>query len=59
MNSNSVDSDKAMKRGDEVLNASSLYHYNFFSALIPSPLLFKANHRLMLHRRYFLKRFIA
>jgi hypothetical protein len=56
-----------MKRGDEALNASliqflrivnasSLYPTNFYSALnASSPLLFTENHRLTLHRRYFLK----
>ncbi len=42
----SVDSDEAMKRGDEALNASSL---QFLSSV------FMENHRVTLHRRYFLK----
>jgi hypothetical protein len=67
-NSFSVDSNEAMKRGDEALNASSLQFLRsikrfiasllqfFYSALnASSPLLFKETHRLMLHRRYFLK----
>jgi hypothetical protein len=54
-----------MKRGDEALNASSLQFLSivkcfivpiFFSALNASSLLlFMEKHRLMLHRRYFLK----
>jgi hypothetical protein len=43
----------------EALNASLLHRFiaaNFYSALIASsPLLFKENYRLTLHRRYFFK----
>ncbi len=50
MNLNSVDSDEAMKRGDEALNASLLHRFIptiFDPALnVSSPLLFKRNHRL-------------
>jgi hypothetical protein len=65
MISYSVDIDEAMKRGDEVLNASSLQFLRsvkcfidtiFYSALTASsPLLFKKTHHLMLHCRFFLK----
>ncbi len=64
----SVDSDEALKRGDEALNASSLQFLSivkrfitsllqfFISALnASSPLIFMEAHRLTLHRRYFLK----
>jgi hypothetical protein len=60
----SVDSHKAMKRGDEALNASLLQFLRsvkrfiatiFFSALnVSSPLLFMERHRLTLHHCYFL-----
>ncbi len=65
MNLYFVDSDEAMKRGDEALNASSLQFLgyvkcfiatNFYSALnTSSPLLFTKNRLLMLHCRYFFK----
>jgi hypothetical protein len=58
MNPYSVDSDEAMKRGDEAFNASLLQFLRsvkrfiatiFYSALNPSlPLLFKENHCLTL-----------
>jgi hypothetical protein len=58
-----------MKRCDEALIASSfkfLRSVKHFIATVlfpglnaSSPLLFKENHRFTLHRRYFLKRFIA
>jgi hypothetical protein len=61
----SVDSDEAMKRGDEAFNASLLQFLSivkrfiatiFFSALnTSSPLIFMEKHRLVLHRHYFLK----
>jgi hypothetical protein len=64
----SVDSDKAMKRGDEALNASSLQFLSSVKHFIASSLrfflsvkrliaviFFMENHRLTLHRRYFLK----
>jgi hypothetical protein len=54
MNSYSVNSDEAMKQGDEALNTSLLIRYNFYSAFNASlPLLFKENYRVTLHRRYF------
>jgi hypothetical protein len=63
--SNSVDSDEAMKRGNKALNATSRLFLGsvkrfiatiFFSALsVSSRLIFKRNHRLTFHRRYFLK----
>jgi hypothetical protein len=59
MNLNSVESDEAMKRGDEALNASLLLFLRSVKRFIAtvfdpalnasSPLLFKRNHRLMLH----------
>jgi hypothetical protein len=70
MISYSVDSDEAIKRGDKALNVSSLQFFRsikcliatiFDSALNPSsfnassPLLFKENHCLTLHRLYVLK----
>jgi hypothetical protein len=58
-----------MKRGNEALNASLLLFLGsvkrfiatiFFSALnVSLPVIFKRNHRLMRHRRYFFKGFIA
>jgi hypothetical protein len=46
MNSHNVDSDEAMKRGDEALNALSLHRSVFYSALnASSSLLFKENCR--------------
>jgi hypothetical protein len=61
----SVDSDEAMKRGDEALNASSLQFLSIVKRFITtifsgainasSLLLFMEIHRLSLHRRYFLK----
>ncbi len=61
----SVDSDEAMKRGNEALNASWLLFLRsvkrfiatiFYSALnVSSPLIFKRNHHLTLHRHYFFK----
>jgi hypothetical protein len=68
MNLYSVDSDEAMKRGDEAFNGSSLSFLRsvftlhrfmasiFYSALnATSPLILKKNHRLTLYRRYFFK----
>jgi hypothetical protein len=65
MTLNSVDRDEAMKRGNDALNASSLLFLRsvkrfiatiFYSALnVSSPLIFKRNHRLTLHRRYFFR----
>jgi hypothetical protein len=65
MNSSSVDSDEAMKRGDEAFNGSSLQFLRsvkrfiasiFYSALNASLLLIlKKNHRLPLYCRYFFK----
>jgi hypothetical protein len=70
MDSHNVNSNEAMKRGDEALtasfNASSLQFLRsvkvfiatiFYSALkASSPLLFKENHCLTLHCRYFFLR---
>jgi hypothetical protein len=65
MNLYSVDSDEAMKQGDEAFNASSLQFLKsvkrfiasiFYSALnASSPLILKKNRRLALYHRYFLK----
>jgi hypothetical protein len=69
LNSSSVDSDEAMKQDDEALNASSRQYFGSgkrFIAATFTPRLtlhgryfFKEDHRLTLHRRSFLKRFIA
>ncbi len=61
MNLYSVDSDEAMKRGDEALNASLLQLLSIVKCFIASalnaslPVLFMEKHSLMLHRRGFLK----
>jgi hypothetical protein len=65
MNLYSVDSDEAMKRGDEAFNGSSLQFLRsvkrfmasiFYLALnASSPLILKKNRRLTLYRRYFFK----
>jgi hypothetical protein len=65
MNLYFVDSDEAMKRGDDALNASSLQFLrsvkrfiatNFYLELnASSPFFYIENRRLTLHRRYFLK----
>jgi hypothetical protein len=61
----SVDSDEAMKRGDEALNASSLQFLSsvkrfialslrfFLSVKRFNAVIFMENHGLTLHRRYF------
>jgi hypothetical protein len=61
----SVDSDEAMKRGDEAFNGSSLQFLRsvkrfiasiFYSASnASSPLILKKNHHLTLYRRCFFK----
>jgi hypothetical protein len=61
MNLYFVDSDEAMQRGNEALNAPSLQFLcsvkpfiatNFYLALfVLSPLIFKENYRLVLYRR--------
>ncbi len=63
MNLYSVDSDEAMKGGNEALNVSLLLFLRsvtrfiatiFYSVLnVSSPLIFQSNHRLTLHCRYF------
>jgi hypothetical protein len=65
MESYTVDSNEAMKRGDEAFNGSSLQFLRsvkrfiasiFYSALNAlSPLILKKNRRLTLYRRCFLK----
>jgi hypothetical protein len=65
MNLNKVDSNEMMKRGDEKSNASSLLFLRSIKRFIAtifdpalkasSPLLYKRNHHLTLHRRYFFK----
>jgi hypothetical protein len=48
MNAFIVDSDEAMKRGNEALNTSLLHRYDFLLSVKGSlPLFFKENHRLM------------
>jgi hypothetical protein len=61
MNLYSVDSNEAMKRGNEAFNGSSLQFLRSIKRFIPSifysalnassPLILKKNHRLTLYRR--------